>query len=75
MAKQRKSAEPALPEPLPKGKTIIKKPGPGLEDPRVLRPGPGDPTAEIDLETDLEPQKGPDKLSHLAIRRHRRVTG
>jgi len=73
MAKQpRKSTEPAPQKPLPKGKTIVKEGGPGLEDPRLLRPGPGDPTENIDLEAEIELPKKPDASAQLAVRKRLR---
>jgi hypothetical protein len=76
MAKQpRKSTEPASQKPLPKGRTVVKDAGPGLEDPRVLRPGPGDPTQDLDLEADLEVLKKPAAPSELRIRKQVRRSG
>ena len=71
MAKQpRPSTEPAPQKALPKGKTIVKDGGPGLEDPRLLRPGPGDPTENIDLEAEIELPKKPD--TPIAVRKRLR---
>ena len=73
MAKEpRKSTEPASPKPLPKGRTIVKDGSPGLEDPRLLRPGPGDPTENIDLEAEIELPQKPATSPQLAIRRRPR---
>lgn len=76
MAKQpRKSTEPESQKPLPKGKTVVKNAGPGLEDPRLLRPGPGDPTEEFDLEADIEVPKKSAGSSEVRIRKPVRRSG
>ena len=68
---QRKSTEPNPPQPLPKGKTIVKQAGPGLEDPRQLRPGPEDPAEAIDL-AEIECLPPASKTARLASRKQLR---
>ena len=76
MAKQsRKSTEPASQPPLPKGKTIVKEAGPGLEDPRQLRQGPEDFVEEIDLETVTTAPTTEKKSSPSTLRVRRKATG
>ncbi len=74
MAK-RKSTESTPPEPLPKGKTIVKEAGPGLEDPRQLRQGPEDFVEEIDLETVTSASGAGKKPPPSALRVRRKATG